>query len=231
MSTILGDLGALAAGGAALYGAFAGGDNRNRRLSQQQGYQNLELQRRAYYNAIQDRVADARRAGLHPLFALGGSANFSPVPSDMGYADSSEPYRLAAQGIESMGRGLEGLSRRKAVAEIEKDEAETMKLESEAAYWSQRAAHAGDPFGESNPGRPVPQAIITPAGVGRPGPYTPAQAVEEEFGDVVGSAYGIWRALDEARQWLNREWPAQGRKMGLKPMKRRPRMVAPGVWR
>jgi len=41
--------------------------------------QNLELQKKAFYSPIQTTVADANKAGIHPLYALGSSANYSPV--------------------------------------------------------------------------------------------------------------------------------------------------------
>ena len=237
MSTILGDLGALAGGIAALGPLFGAGSSndgsglRKRALQQQMG-----LQARAYYSGIQDKVADAKAAGLHPLFALGGSgAQLSALPVDFPYSDSTETFRLASQGLRAMGRGMEGLSRRAVEARISKDEAEAQKAESEAAYWNQRALITADPFNQANPAAPVAQRIVTPYGGFTPGPWTSQQAVEDEFGGVVGEGYGVMKALDEARRWMNRQWPdpvgKAAEKAGLKRMKRRPKMRAPGVWR
>lgn len=55
--------------------------NRQNKIAQEQFNRNFEYQRYANENAIQIRVNDAMKAGLHPLAALGISAHASASPS------------------------------------------------------------------------------------------------------------------------------------------------------
>ena len=186
MSSILGDLGALFGGIAGLAPVFGGGssgDGRGaaKRALKQQTY----LQERAYFRGIQDKVADAKAAGLHPLFALGASANFSPVPIAFPYDDSTEQFRLAAHGAEAIGRGLEGLSRRAVEAQISKDEALAMEADAKAAKAAQEALA-------------INKSYVTPSGdVWRVGKGTPAEIWEEQYAD--------WANIPAAQMFF-RDW-------------------------
>ena len=145
-------LGTLAGGLAQLGGAFFGGGNQNRRLNQNLGYQALSserqtqaLQRRAYYQGVQDRVADAKAAGLHPLFALGYQAPaYSPRSAysaeGVSYDDS---WEQAGRGLANIGRGASRMSgNRRALdeANLRRINAAAEADEAQAAYWQSEAA-------------------------------------------------------------------------------------------
>lgn len=67
--------------------------------------QNIALQREFAQNGIQWRVEDAKKAGVHPIYALGGSgASFSPVSANF-TADTSLPNAMAAAG-QDIGRAI-----------------------------------------------------------------------------------------------------------------------------
>ena len=70
---------------------------------------------------------------------------------------------------------------------------------------------------------PQGRSIHTPVGVLKTGPHTPAQEVSDEYGDLVESAYGLWRlGYDGVKAawpyWVKavKEYP-QNRKRLMKP--------------
>lgn len=74
---------ALSVGGRILGGLFG------KRSADNQAAQNAALQREFAQNSIRWRVADAKAAGVHPLFAMGGpSATYSPAPITTHMADA-----------------------------------------------------------------------------------------------------------------------------------------------
>lgn len=90
---------ALIGGATRLLGGFFGQQSADRanEIAQQTAAQNIALQREFAQNAIQWKVADAQRAGIHPLYALGAStASFSPV--SVGVSGAS-PMAEALQGM------------------------------------------------------------------------------------------------------------------------------------
>lgn len=92
---IMGWIPAAIAAGAALYGGYV--SNKNARSQQSQ---NTALQREFAQNSIQWKTADAKAAGLHPLYAMGSAATpYSPTT----YSDSMGPA-LASAG-QSVARG------------------------------------------------------------------------------------------------------------------------------
>lgn len=108
--------GALAAGA----GSFFGGKSAAK--------QQKKIAREIGRNQIQWRVEDAKKAGVHPLFALGYQGSVSPWPS--------EPSPVAA-GLETAGAALSGYGakqERKALADagLRQTEAETRRINAEA---------------------------------------------------------------------------------------------------
>lgn len=85
----LAGVGSLLGGAGSLASAFGGGGN------------NPNLTKMRYFNQIEDRVADAKRAGVHPLFALG--ANVSPAMATG--SPSGSAVGDALQGVGSAVRG------------------------------------------------------------------------------------------------------------------------------
>lgn len=98
---VLGGLGQ-AAGGAA--GLFGGGGNNNNFYNQLAIMrEQAQLQREFAQNGIQWRVQDAKNAGIHPLYALGGSgASYSPSAVSVG---GDSPSGLG-RDLQDMGQGI-----------------------------------------------------------------------------------------------------------------------------
>ena len=75
-------LGTIVGAGLKLAGGFLGKSSQDKanRIAQQNAERNIQQQREFAQNAISWKAADARRAGIHPIFAMGSSPiNFSPV--------------------------------------------------------------------------------------------------------------------------------------------------------
>ena len=153
-------------GAASAFQALTGGEGGHKALSRKQGYQNLELQRRSYFQGVQDRVADARKAGLHPLFALGYQGNVSFPSSDY----SGSPRYEIGQGLANMGRGMEGMTRgrKEKAVQMRGAEATTRRLEAEAVIASVEAANAVE---AANSTRPEPQSQVMETQEGVPHLY------------------------------------------------------------
>lgn len=76
-------LGSLMSGAGTLVGGLLTYDEQKKanKIAQQQFDENLKFQKDQFYNAIQHRVKDALKAGVHPLAALGVSAHGSASPT------------------------------------------------------------------------------------------------------------------------------------------------------
>lgn len=86
-------LGGLISGGASLLGGILGG-NSSKKIAAQQ----MRMQKEFAQNGIQWKVADAQKAGVHPLYALGANTvSYSPVS----VGDSS-----LASGISQAGQDI-----------------------------------------------------------------------------------------------------------------------------
>lgn len=101
IGSLLGGLGQ-AVGGAA--GLFGGGGNNNNFYNQLAVMrEQAQLQREFAQNGIRWKVEDAKAAGIHPLYALGGSgASYSPSAVSVGDTGGSS----LASDLGNMGQGL-----------------------------------------------------------------------------------------------------------------------------
>lgn len=101
-------------------------------LAQQQYGQ----ERQDRLNAISNAAADARRAGLHPLFALGGGAGgYSPASLSMPsppIAGQSESGSRIGDALQGIGNAVSGFSRATQQRMSRYDEARTQQAEAEA---------------------------------------------------------------------------------------------------
>lgn len=152
---------ALAAGGQLLGGlsGFFGGTNVHKRLSQMQGYQNLELQRRAFEEPLTTMVRDAKRAGLHPTAVLGGAPTGQFIPSQF------ESGSGRGNKVAQMGRALQHAA---LAAGTLRDEAEAQLLASKTKTEEQKQ-----------------EVLVTALGDDwKVGPHTPGEKWEEVYGGM-----------------------------------------------
>lgn len=100
-------LGPLISAGASIIGGLLGKSSADsaREQAAQQAANNERLQREFAQNGIQWKVEDAKKAGIHPIYALGGStASYAPTSQNF-TADTSLPNALASAG-QDIGRAI-----------------------------------------------------------------------------------------------------------------------------
>lgn len=171
---------------------------------------NIDLQKQFAQHGVRWKVEDSLAAGIHPLFGLGASTHsFTPV-SAFQENEFALPSRHLAEAGQDISRSInatrtkdEKMKAHMDALALERGYLENDLLRSQIAKMNQ----AGSP--PSFPGRlpergelPYPQseypAIRTPAGVMAVGPDSPAQAVEDEYGDIVGMLHGATRFTKDA---------------------------------
>lgn len=159
--------------------------------------------------SIQNRVQDAEKAGIHPLFALGASAGGSPTMS-VGASATGGARTSAAAGR---------IANRLAAAQIRKTEAEAKKSEAEAALANsnqrrieQRTESTGK---DAIPQNPVNQSLedqglvemIAPQVYkrSRPGVQAGVNPLVKEFEDEAGRTIKMFSDSAQADE-INQAW-------------------------
>lgn len=142
---------AIIAGGAALIGgALANRSNRKvadqtNALQQELSAEQTALQREFAQSGVQWRVEDAKAAGLHPLYALGGQITpYTPQAMQLMTPDQSALGRGIAEAGQSLGRAVQAQQSpsQRAIqqATLEHLVAQTNKENTLAAYYASEAA-------------------------------------------------------------------------------------------
>lgn len=104
IGSFLGGVGQAAGG---LAGLFGGGGGNNNQFNLAVMREQAQLQREFAQNGIQWRVNDAKAAGIHPLYALGGGgATYSPSAVAIGDNRSSDLGRDLANMGQGLGRAV-----------------------------------------------------------------------------------------------------------------------------
>lgn len=101
-------LGALIPAASSLIGGFLNKSSADatRSASMDMANRNIELQKEFAQHGIQWRVEDAKRAGIHPIYALGGSgASFSPVSAN--FTSDTSLGSAFAQAGQDVGRAIQ----------------------------------------------------------------------------------------------------------------------------
>lgn len=98
---LLGDIGDFVGGVGGLAASIYNG-NENRKAQEKINQQNYNTSKEFAQNSIQWKVADAKKAGIHPLAALGTNASYAPTAmSDSGQSDTP---RYVSGVISSLGQ-------------------------------------------------------------------------------------------------------------------------------
>jgi len=163
--SLIGDIGKAAFGNQLIgstVGALAGdllqydAAERSIDAQMQQAQRNIDMQREFAQHGVRWRVEDAKAAGVHPLFALGGSgAAFSPNPIVVGHENEA-----LGRGISNMGQnlsraiGAQETQEQRLARELQMEAvlAGITKDYAQASYWQNMAANlrqgnkAGSPF-------------------------------------------------------------------------------------
>ncbi|AYQ58214.1 putative VP2 [Microviridae sp.] len=177
-------------------GSLAGGllgSSANKEASDQ----DWKRQKKVLQNSISWRVADAKRAGIHPLYAMG-----APTSSFTSTIAGSDPIGNALQNMgQDVGRAVNSyMSKDQRAADMMSQLAlERGELENELLRSQIRRNNApGTGPGLSSDG------TVTFGG-GEPlklGPTTPAQDLEQQYGELAGDMGGLYRF---GMDWLRQE--------------------------
>lgn len=132
MGSALGGLGSIV-GGFLSYGE----QKKANKIAERQWAENMAFQKDQYYNAMYNRVQDARRAGVHPLAALGISAHGSASPT--AHVQSATGLGQAMQGLSgAVNTFFENMMRSKQMAlltsQIQANQALAMKYKADTAH-------------------------------------------------------------------------------------------------
>lgn len=176
--------------------------------------QNIELQRQFAQQGIQWKVADAKAAGIHPLYALGASTHsFSPQTISGGTASpladaissmGADVGRAAQAGMTG-GQRADDFTRRLQSLQLTRGELENEKLASEIAQL--KGINPAFPSGGSSDdprtvaGRAVPlkglphvydeSSIAAGKDFAKNPWWSDAQKVEDRYGDIVENIGGV----------------------------------------
>lgn len=183
-------------------------------LGAQSAKKDRKLQEDAMQHGIQWKVEDAKRAGIHPIYAL-GAPTFSPSPVGTGGVEGA---------FANMGASLDDMMNKRktgavdaATARMEALTLDNASLQNDLLRVQIRKANApGLPpaYGGSDP---VSASTLTlPTGPFKTSPTTTAQRMEDEYSDVVGNIYGGARyGYDYVRNFA--DLVARAIKHGVKP--------------
>lgn len=148
------------------------------------GEKQEDSQHKFAHNAIQWKVKDAQKAGVHPLYALGApTMSYSPV-SIGGASNFSEVGQDISRAI---GAGTPKAGQLSAYeAEVQRLNLQGMGLDNE--YKAAQLARLRNELLQ----KPALPSFNLPGDVPfQPGPQTPAQKWQDQYGDVVESAVGV----------------------------------------
>lgn len=177
---------------------------------------NAALQKDFAMNGIQWKVDDARNAGLHPLFALGGGSSFSPSPISVGTSvpslsaspSGASPGGIGLPGLPSATGGVNpfagmGQNLTRAIMatqssedrskdalhalSMERGQLENDLLRSRIALVNAQIGRAGMPTGESVP---QGQVIVGPLGKYEPDPAQVVTVVPDGIRGPTGTSAG-----------------------------------------
>lgn len=152
--------------------------------------QDYARQKEFAQNGIQWRVDDAVKAGLHPLFALGGGgASYAPSSTAVTFDDGGKDL---GRSISEMGQNVSRAALASQSAEIQKRQvaisealaaAATTKDYAQAEYYNSMAARARGEFNQSGPAMGDSSGWVTSGNdvVHQGTPNTPGQTMSPFF--------------------------------------------------
>lgn len=180
-------------------------------LAQDNARKNRNLQREFAQSGIQWKVADAKAAGVHPLYALGASTHsFSPVSagSDLGGAGESVG-RAIHSTMAPDERGASKVMERLAVerATLQNDQLKLDIMASRNKLLSQagtgKPIPSAGPVGMESSVDANPRLFLGDGEVRMHPGYSPTQSVENAYGDI-SSVYGVMKAAKDWERTYNR---------------------------
>lgn len=178
--------------------------------------QQAELQREFAQNGIRWKVEDAKKAGIHPLYALGAQTNaYSPV--SVGSTDFANAGQNLGSAIGAMVTPKEKIGDfQKTVQQLtlQKMGLENEVLASQLRSINQPGRGPGMPAGRMIPGQgntPATASEMTAGGGAvtiQVNPNnTPAQVVSDQYGDTTSEVVGGMNAIDDMMKTQGTPYP------------------------
>lgn len=136
-------------------------------FNREQAARSEAMQREFAQNGIRWRTEDAKAAGLHPLFALGGSgATFTPSAATINFDNGGAHLgRGLSEAGQNLGRAVAAQQtpdqRALAAAQLKALEANAERDFAQASYWRSETARREQ--GASNPAQPFGNDTVTDA--------------------------------------------------------------------
>ena len=163
--------------GSSLLGGLFGNDDAKK---------NRELQREFAQNTVQWRVEDAKKAGLHPLYALGHTgASYNPVSSPMGQAISDAGNAISKGVSNAYEKELQKLNLENVRADIKLKESQSLGYIADAKRASNIAMSGMKSNGAND------KTMIGGTHVDKNKGWSDAEDIETRYGDLVSWLYGI----------------------------------------
>ena len=140
---MLGGFGPLISAGSSLLGGLFSRNSQRKQQAQNMAFarEQFEWQKRR----IQNTVADAKAAGIHPLFALGSSAGITPVSVSGGVSDGLGP--AIAQAGQQLGNAF-NRAKPNALqsAQLEVSKSQANANNAQAAFYNAKAQDIQNPY-------------------------------------------------------------------------------------
>lgn len=193
-------LGALLSAGSSLIGGFlnSSAQSKANEANAAQARENMLAQQRFAQNGIQWKVADAQKAGVHPLYALGASTpSFSPVSvgavpetgmgnalAGMGQDISRAVAAPHGQGAKVGGAMLAQQTASNAL-DLETKGLQNQLLRAQLAKMLQPGTPPGVPFEHSESTKPEENPAIMAGGyrINPDNSTSPMKAIQDRYGD------------------------------------------------
>lgn len=171
--------------GATILGGLMG-DNSSAR----QNAQNIAYQKEFAQKGVQWKVEDAKKAGLHPLYALGANTtSFSPVPVT-GSATGDAIARGAANVVKNMSQAkMNKLQTDLVEAQIQESRSRSIAALAQAKATNAEADFVTKQAIESANKRD--QLTIAGNPIDKDTDWSDTQDMEDRYGDVAGAIYGL----------------------------------------
>lgn len=170
--------------GSVIGGVIGGGLNY---FSQQKANEeNIKAQREFAQNSISWKVEDAKRAGVHPLAALGASG-YQASPSFMSADVGSPVGNGISQGLSKVGQALDENAVKMSELQLQNQELENMKLAKEVASMGQSVSSGALPYYQS---------FNTPPASEIPGIGATPGSEAQQLANLINASYDVGKRFE-----------------------------------
>jgi hypothetical protein len=161
------------------------------RSTSRQNAQNVAYQREFAQKGVQWKVEDAKRAGLHPLYALGANTtSFSPIP-----VTGSATGDAIARGASNIAKNMSQSKMKKLQTDLVEAQIQESRSRSIAALAQAKATNAEADFvtkqAIESAHRRDTQLKVNDIPITKDTAWSDTQDMEDRYGDVAGAIYGL----------------------------------------